>query len=152
MDAIDRESEQGKEYEAMYEAAKEITKEVNTWDGLYAFFARECAGYISNRSQLAAERTIALLLAFTIALRELPEEGDCVAILHKTLEIAIFRPDLTGIDMVGSKAEAEHIVRAILGAALLQTIAETVEEAKVDGDAAGTPPVPTPTTGKGFLH
>lgn len=71
-----------------------------SWADLYDRMKGVAAGYTSYPTPETAAMAIAHLLAFVLALEELPEEGDVVTIARKVNEIMAMRPEATGITLV----------------------------------------------------
>lgn len=97
--------------EIVKNASEEAVAKVDTWEGLYSYLIDQCKTYTEgNKSPLTADASIALLIGFVCALRDLPESGDCKEIIAKTIEYAIGRPDIVGVGIVDTVEATSSLV------------------------------------------
>jgi hypothetical protein len=108
--------EEVKEGSPVWEAAqtvreslrKDVEPMVQTWEDLYKLIRDNASAAQTDPVIFIAMGAIALSTALVMALRDMPEEGDCKVILAKTFDYMVFRPDIIGIDfLVTSVATAK---------------------------------------------
>lgn len=93
------------------------------WGDLYARLRGISAAFVDEPSPIGALVTVATLTAFVIALEELPEEGDVVAIARRLNEILCCRPEEIGIAFM---AEAVDDGQGVTTATTTATSAQTI--------------------------
>ena len=86
------------------------------WSDLYARLRGISEAFLAEPSPVGAVATVATLTAFVIALEELPEEGDVVAIARRLNEILCCRPEEIGVAFIAEEidqpAGAENVTTA----------------------------------------
>lgn len=94
---------------------QEAEERIETWDDLFTFINEQALLGVEAEHLCVARSTILLLSSFSHALEQLPEEGDCKVVAALMMNIATYRPDLTGIDAVDlSKQLAVGLVETVL--------------------------------------
>lgn len=70
---------------------------VTSWADLYECLKGHIYAYFESPSQTRAEISLALMMAFVMALEEMPEEGDAKVLLKRTNRILIVEQERTGL-------------------------------------------------------
>lgn len=83
----------------------------SSWADLYARLKGMAKGFTDNPTLPTAAFAVSTLLAFVLAMEELPEEGDVVVIARKMNEILVHRPDATGVVLCFGEDAAELLER-----------------------------------------
>jgi hypothetical protein len=104
---------------------REAEERIETWDDLFAFINEQALLGVKAEHLCVARSTILLLSSFSHALEQLPEEGDCKVVAALMMNIATYRPDLTGIDAVDL---AKQLAVGLVETVLVQLAASAAKE------------------------
>lgn len=109
----------------------EVEPQLDTWENMYAYLDNTAIDCHKALDPFNARATLSLYRAFTHTMRELPEEGDCTVIAARTMDVYIYRPDITLFDAI------EHIrnLTNSLTTGILATALEAL--AAIAGNKAG---------------
>lgn len=119
----------------MCEGANKIVEEdIKSWDDLYSIFGEYAKRFVDLPCHDTAYPAVCVLYSFTLALKELPEEGDVLAIARRMNEIIFLHPEKTGLCITQGPTPEEKLKEAVgLASVLAQVLKATApapEEAK----------------------
>lgn len=123
---VDPQLPENEEYVLLFDhLIKGMTERVNTWKELTEFVTGHKDVYLEDPGPATANSALMIMTAYLLALSEFPEEGDCTVIRDEMVRIAVFRPDLTGFDVLQTLQASK--VRAV-GSALVHALATILAE------------------------
>lgn len=85
---------------------KNIVAHIDTWEEFAVFLAETRDAYHAAPSDLHAASLIGLLMSVNHALLSLPEEGDVKVVFAYAMHTVVFRPDVSGFDIVQTAEKA----------------------------------------------
>lgn len=140
------ENEQNTEIdEALSTLNEEQADKFASWADLYSRLKASAAKFTEYPSPGTAAVAVATLVAFVLALEELPDEGDVVVIARKLNEILLKHPERTGVIFYVLEGNTQRSVEA-----LAKTVRESLLQSAMDSAEESTP-LP-PTTEHKYLH
>lgn len=131
-------------------------RHINSWADLYRMLLRYIHRYFSGPSKHNADFSLALMLAFVLALEDLPEEGDARVIAKRLNRILVMETERTGIEIVTSLPEKTPLPQSAAEVlSLVNALAATMQDSLSAGEGPDIDlDEPSPlTTSKGkVLH